>query len=322
MTRTMQVRFDGEAAIVTGAGGGMGRCYALELARRGARVLVNDYGGDKSGHPGSIDRAQAVVEEIRAAGGEAIADATPVGTAPAARRIAGAALEAFGRIDILVNNAGIALPGFLTDHGDDEVENAMRTMLLGPFALMRAVWPTMRAQRHGRILNVSSNAALGIGGNASYGTSKAGLLGLTIDAAIEGRGSGIHVNAVLPVAYTRLIEGIPNPAFVDWFRKHMPPEQVARAMAWFLSRECTVTGHLLVTGGGRLARLAFAENRGALCKDISPEWVSEHWREALDMADAAVYFEQQDEMRNHMGMFEWRDDGAPALALDEVVKAR
>src|ERR1700722_18254211 len=170
------ISFDGQVAIVTGAAGGIGRAIAFELARRGARILVNDYGGDTFGHEGNAERAEAVAAELRAMGAEAVADGTAVGTADNARRIAGVALKAFGRIDILANNPGVTLPGLITSVSEQDVENHIRINLLGPYMLVRAVWPVMQQQRYGRILNTSSNAALGIGANTPYAMSKAGLI--------------------------------------------------------------------------------------------------------------------------------------------------
>ena len=262
MTHT--IRFDGQAAIVTGAAGGLGRSISRELARRGAAVLVNDYGGDVHGHGARPARAEEAAAAICAEGGRAVSDATAVGTPEAARAIVAHALEAFGRVDILVNNAGIARPLPIDETSDEQLELELRTNLLGPYALLRAVWPVMREQSYGRILNVSSNASLGIGNNASYATAKAGLIGLTLDAACEGKALGIFVNAVMPVAHTRMIEGIPDPNFVAWFRKYMAPEKVAAPLAYFLSRESQVTGRILSVGGGRVARVVFAENAGII----------------------------------------------------------
>ena len=271
------ISFDGQVAIITGAGGGMGRAYALELARRGAAVVVNDYGGGVLGEQvGSRGPAASVVAEIQAAGGRAAANDEAVGSADSARAIAAAALDAFGRVDLLVNNAGTALPGPFTRHDDDAIERHYRTNLIGGHHLMRAVWPTMVAQGHGRVLNISSNGVLGVGGNAAYAAAKAGMIGLTLDSAIEGRPLGILVNAVMPVSYSRMIEQMPDPATVSWFRDNCPPERVAAAMAWFLSRESQVSGRILLTGGGRLSSLVFAETDELFEPRLDAEMVASH----------------------------------------------
>jgi NAD(P)-dependent dehydrogenase (short-subunit alcohol dehydrogenase family) len=167
------IRFDGQVAIVTGAGRGMGRTHALLLASRGACVVVNDYGGDPSTlHPGTIDAAQSVVDEITEAGGQAVADGTMIGTGAAAGAVVDHALDAFGRVDMLVNNAGGALIGDIDAFADDEIEGVLRTNLIGPYMLMRRVWPHLRAQSYGRIVNIMSSATLGIGNIAAYAAGK------------------------------------------------------------------------------------------------------------------------------------------------------
>ena len=302
----MTVRFDGQVAIVTGAGGGMGRAYAIELARRGARVLVNDYGGGVLGERnGAIGPAETVVAEIRAAGGDAAANGDAVGSADAARAIVRAALDAFGRVDILVNNAGTALAGAFTAHDDDRIEQHYATNLIGGHHLMRAVWPLMAAQRYGRILNISSNGILGVGGNAPYAAAKAGMIGLTLDSAIEGRPLGILINAVMPTSYSRMIEQIPDKATVDWFRDNLDPEQVAAAMAWFLSRDCIESGRILVTGGGRLSSLVMAET-GEICDPaISAEDIADKLPAVFDEARLTVVRNQAEAGARYFMHFPW-----------------
>lgn len=313
------IRFDGQAAIVTGAGGGMGRAYALELAARGAAVLVNDFGGSIFGNrAGEEARAEAVVAEIRAAGGRAVASAEPVGTAETAERIVALALESFGRVDILVNNAGIALPGPIAETAFDRVEALYRTNLIGPHALARAVWPAMRDQGKGRILNITSNAALGIGGNAPYAASKAGLIGLTLDLALEGAPHGILVNAVMPSAYSRMIEHVPDPEFVAWMRDHFQPEKVAAAMLPFLARESTATGMVLSAGGGRLARLGFVENDGIFDPEITAESARDGLAEATDLTRHEQLCGQGDEMAMFARRLAFGRAGGPGLASDAL----
>jgi NAD(P)-dependent dehydrogenase (short-subunit alcohol dehydrogenase family) len=313
------VSFEGRVAIVTGAGGGMGRAYALELSRRGAKVLVNDYGGDVRGAGvGASGPAERVAAEIRAAGGQAQADHHAVGDGPAARAIAQAAYQAFGRIDILVNNAGVALPGAFTDFDDERLERHYATNLIGAHHLMRAVWPGMLGQAYGRILNVSSNGALGIGGNAPYAAAKAGLIGLTLDAALEGRAAGVLVNAVMPTAYSRMIEEIPDPATVAWFAKNLPPEAVAAAMAWFLSDECDVTGKILLTGGGRLSSLIFAETGELVDRELGPETVRSRFAEVLSETVLTPTPSQAAAGARYMRHFPWEGEEAPDFGPDAM----
>ena len=316
-----RVDFEGQVAIVTGAGGGLGYSIARELARRGAAVLVNDVGGTVQGEGGAPERAEAAAATIRAEGGRAEANAVAVGTPAAARAIVAHAVEAFGRVDILVNNAGIARPCPFTDATDENLEREFRTNLLGPYALMRAAWNGMRERGYGRILNVSSNAAFGIGHNTSYATTKAGLLGLTLDTAAEGKAHGILVNALMPVAHTRMIDGIPDPAFVAWFRKHMAPDKVAAAIAWFLSRESQVTGHILSSGGGRLGRIVFAANAGIVDADDA-ETTRDRAATALELTGLAPLESSAAELALYSAVFPFEGKGTgPSLDDSAVIGA-
>ena len=280
-----RIEFGGQAAIVTGAGSGIGRATALLLAARGARVLVNDAGAG---------RAESVVREIESASGQAVADLTPVGTHAAARAIAAAAMNAFGRIDILVNNAGIARPGQFGAIGDDDLDRVMAVNLTGPFALMRAVWPAMCAQRHGRIVNISSSAAFGSGISGPYAVSKAGLIGLTKDAGIAGRALGILVNAVMPQAYTPLLDNHPDLAFRDWMRGRFPPESVAAVIAFLASRAMRDSAEIYAAGGGRAARIAFVQGAGHYDPDLTVDTVGEHFAAIQYLSDGKPVITQSD----------------------------
>ena len=316
-----RVHFDGQVAIVTGAGGGLGYAVARELARRGAAVLVNDVGGSVQGEGGSPQRADTAAAAIRAAGGRAEANAVAVGTPAAARAIVAHAVEAFGRVDILVNNAGIARPCPFSDAMDENLEREFRTNLLGPYALMRAAWNGMCERGYGRILNVSSNAAFGIGHNTSYATTKAGLLGLTLDTAAEGKAHGILVNALMPVAHTRMIDGIPDPAFVAWFRKHMAPDKVAAAIAYFLSRESQVTGHILSSGGGRLGRIVFAANEGYVGA-LDAETTRDHLQDAVALTQLTPLDSSGAELALYSAVFPFEGRGTgPSLDDSAVIAA-
>ena len=244
------IDFFGQVAIVTGAGSGMGRATALLLALRGAKVVVNDPAMAEG-----YSRAQMVVQEIMAEGGMAIAETTAVGPHDAAREIVATAAGTFGRIDILVNNAGIVRPGTVGKISDADVDLVQAVNLTGPFALLRAVWPFMEAQRYGRIVNVSSSGAMGSGISGPYATSKAGIIGLTKDAGIAGRPLGIMVNAIMPAAYTPLMDNHPDPAYREWF-KQFRPEQVAAVTAFLSSRNINCSGEIFAAGGGRVSRIA------------------------------------------------------------------
>ncbi|WP_051684237.1 SDR family NAD(P)-dependent oxidoreductase [Blastococcus sp. URHD0036] len=284
----MSIRFDGQVAIVTGAGRGMGRDIAQLLARRGASVVVNDYGGAASTlEPGSADIARSVADGIVAEGGTAVADATTVGTGEAARAIVDRALEAFGRIDVLVNNAGGSILGELDAFEDEQVEGVLRTNLIGPYMLMRRVWPHMRAQGYGRIVNVMSGAMLGMGHNAPYAAGKAGLIGLDADAALTGAAHGIGVNGLCPVAYSRLAKGGP-PEVADRLKRLYPPRLAAEAVVYLCSRENEATGEIFSAGGGRVARYAMVRNAGVFDAELTADRLAGSIAAVRDLTGATV----------------------------------
>lgn len=277
------INFEGRVAVVTGGGRGIGRATALALARRGAKVLVNDYGGALDTiTPGTIEVAQSVVDEIRAAGGTAVADGTTVGTAEAATEIVNHTLSEFGQIDILVNNAGGA-DGFhgIDERTDEYVEGVIRSNLLGSVMLVRRVWPIMCKQRYGRIINTSSNTTLGMQGTLAYVSAKGGIIGLTNVAAIEGAPFGIVCNAVFPAAYTRGVEQQP-PGTMDWF-KPFTPELVAEGVTFLCSSENTATGELYRIGGGRFGRYSIHGNSGIHDAQLTAEIVAARIDEARNI---------------------------------------
>ena len=285
----MGLRFDGQAAIVTGAGRGIGRETALALARRGARVLVNDYGGGgDTMTAGTIDVAQAVVDEIVQGGGEAVADA-----------IVGRALEAFGRVDILVNNAGGSLGIVRIDQDTDaQVEGVLRSNLIGPYMLIRRAWPIMRAQGYGRIVNLMSGAMVGMEGTAAYSTGKSGLIGLTNTAAIEGAPHGIRVNGVWPVAQSRLASKLEDQAMIEWM-KQFPPELVAEGIVFLCSSACALNGEMFSVGGGRVARNALCSAQGFSDPKLTAETLAAHIEEARDMSRAVLLTSTQQETERY-----------------------
>src|SRR6185437_6308184 len=207
MTSRRHLAFDGEVAIVTGAGNGLGRAHALELASRGARVVVNDTGGDVEGNGLGSSVAQAVVDQIAAAGGEAVADHHSVADPAGAQAIVQAALDTFGQLDIVVNNAGILRDGSFAKLTPDRVDPVFDVHLRGAFHVTRPAWEIMRGRKYGRIINTSSGSGLfGNYGQANYAAAKMGLIGLTRVLAIEGERLGIRVNAIAPIARSRMTE--------------------------------------------------------------------------------------------------------------------
>jgi NAD(P)-dependent dehydrogenase (short-subunit alcohol dehydrogenase family) len=316
-----ELRFDDQVALVTGAGGGMGRSYAIELARRGARVVVNDYGGTTGGVSGNSDRAEAVVREIAEFGGNAVANGAAVGTDEAARAMVDQAVDAFGRLDILINNAGIVVLGGFDGVPFDSVETVYQTNLIGPHALISAAWPVMKRQGYGRILNVSSNSTLGSGGCASYSASKAGMIGLAMDAARDGASLGINVNAVMPLAYSRMFDDIPEPAFIAWMKTNFTVDDVALAMLPLLSRECSVTGRIFSTGGGRIARIALVEGEGVFLPDLTPENALAQLATVDAMDQPVTLNAHGDELALYTRQFPFDGPGGPGVDPSKITNS-
>jgi NAD(P)-dependent dehydrogenase (short-subunit alcohol dehydrogenase family) len=274
--------------VVTGAGRGIGRETALALARRGASVLVNDYGGGASAaKPGGIEVAQAVVEEIRALGSKAQADATMVGTAKAAQALVDAAMVAFGRIDILVNNAGGNITTGVEQLDDERAEAIFDSNFTGGWMLLRKCWPVMRAAGFGRIVNVMSGAMLGLPGRSVYAAGKAAYWGLTTVAATEGEQHDIRVNGVWPTAQTRLMDGIDDPALIERMKGY-PPHLVAEAIVYFCSPECRATGEFYDVGGGSVARIDFMRSAGFSDPALTAESLAGNIETARHLTGAAI----------------------------------
>lgn len=242
----MTIRFDGQVAIVTGAGGGLGREHALALAARGARVLVNDLGGARDGSGGSATAAEAVVAEIEAAGGEAMANAASVTDAAAVEAMVAEVMARWGRIDILVNNAGILRDKSFAKMDLADFQLVMDVHLMGAVHCTKAVWEIMRAQNYGRIVMTTSSSGLfGNFGQANYGAAKMALVGLMQTLAIEGAKNDIRVNALAPTAHTRMTEdlqGLPLEA--------LGPELVTPGLLHLVSRDAPTRAILAAGAGG------------------------------------------------------------------------
>jgi NAD(P)-dependent dehydrogenase (short-subunit alcohol dehydrogenase family) len=244
-------RFDGQVAVVTGAGGGLGREYALLLAAEGASVVVNDYGGDTRGTAGTSEMAEAVVAEIRAAGGTATADGSDVATDAAA--IVERAISEFGRLDVLINNAGIAGGGTIETIPAADFDRMLAIHLGGTLGTCRAAWPIFRAQSYGRIVNTSSASVFGLAGTSAYITAKAAIFGLTRALGHDGRDINVKVNAVMPSAFSRLTAQ--SPEFAPVMQAGFPPHLAAPFVCALASRDVPVSSETFVVGGGRAARV-------------------------------------------------------------------
>ncbi|QIL79197.1 SDR family NAD(P)-dependent oxidoreductase [Diaphorobacter sp. HDW4A] len=242
----MAIRFDGKVAIVTGAGGGLGKQHALALAARGAKVLVNDLGGAVDGSGGSVGAAEAVVAEIRAAGGEAIANGASVTDFAAVQGMVQQAINTWGRVDILVNNAGILRDKSFAKMDMADFRLVVDVHLMGAANCCKAVWPYMIEQKYGRIVMTTSSTGLyGNFGQANYGAAKLAQVGLMQTLAIEGVKYGIHVNALAPTAHTRMTEGLMPEQVLD----ALTPESVVPAML-VLAHESAPTRTILLAGAG------------------------------------------------------------------------
>jgi NAD(P)-dependent dehydrogenase (short-subunit alcohol dehydrogenase family) len=250
--------FDGQVAVVTGAGGGLGREYALLLAAQGARVVVNDYGGDTRGTPGTPAMAEAVVKEIQASDGVALADGKDVATAGG--DIITTAMEAFGAVHIVINNAGIAGGGTFDDISLEDYARMLAIHLGGTLAVSRAAWPLFRSQGYGRIVNTSSASVFGLPGTSAYITAKAGVFGLTRALGHDGRGIGVKVNAVMPSAFSRLTSQSPELAPV--MSAGFPATKAAPFVCALATRNVPCTGQTFVVGGGRAARVVLGTSPG------------------------------------------------------------
>ena len=230
----MSIDFHGRVAIVTGAGGGLGKQHALALAKRGAKVLVNDLGGNVRGEGGSVSAAQAVVDEIVKAGGEAIANGASVTDFEAVKGMVQQAMDTWGRVDILVNNAGILRDKSFSKMEVDEFRLVMEVHVMGAFHCTKAVWPLMQAQKYGRVIMTTSSSGLyGNFGQANYGAAKMALAGMMQTLSIEGEKYNIRVNSLAPTAATRMTEGLMPEAVL----KALEPQAVVPAMLVMASEE-------------------------------------------------------------------------------------
>ncbi|XP_025971224.1 peroxisomal multifunctional enzyme type 2 isoform X1 [Dromaius novaehollandiae] len=279
------LRFDGRVVLVTGAGGGLGKAYALAFAERGASVIVNDLGGDFKGYGKSSSAADRVVNEIRAKGGKAVPNYDSVEDG---EKLVKTALEAFGKIDIVVNNAGILRDRSFVRISDEDWDIIHRIHLRGSFLVTRAAWNHMKNQKFGRIIMTSSAAGIyGNFGQANYSAAKLGLLGLSNTIAIEGRKYNIHCNTIAPTAGSRLTQTIMPQDMVDAFK----PEYVAPLVLWLCHESCQENGSLFEVGAGWIGKLRWERSLGAIVRGknqpMTPEAVRDKWEKVCDFDNAS-----------------------------------
>jgi NAD(P)-dependent dehydrogenase (short-subunit alcohol dehydrogenase family) len=253
-----EIRFDDRVAVITGAGSGLGRSYALELARRGARVVVNDLGGSTDGHGSGHSAADRTVEEIRKAGGEAVASYDSVATPAGGAAIVQRALDAFGRVDIAINNAGILRDKTFVKLEWPDLDAVLDVHLRGAFYVTQPAFRAMKERGYGRILMTASGAGIfGNFGQSNYGAAKMGLVGLANVLAEEGRKYDIRVNVIAPIAQTRLTGELMANLDLD-----LSPELVMPLSCFLVSEACTLTHEIFSVGGGRFARIFIGESEG------------------------------------------------------------
>ena len=281
-----EIRFDGKVAIVTGAGGGLGKQHALELARRGAKVVVNDLGGSMDGSGGNSTAAEAVVAEIVAAGGEAIANGSSVTDDAGVALMVKQAMDTWGRIDVLIANAGILRDKSFSKMEIADFELVLNVHLMGTVKPVKAVWEIMKAQNYGRIVCTTSSSGLyGNFGQSNYGAAKLGIVGFMNTIKIEGQKNNIHINAISPVAATRMTEGLMSQQALDALK----PEAVTPGVVYLASDEAP-TGAVLAAGAGVFALSRIYETEGLnLTGNLTAEGVRDGWGQITADAGQKAY---------------------------------
>jgi len=267
-------RYDDRVAVITGAGRGLGRAYAMLLASRGAKIVVDDPGGSVEGEGRDTGLAEEVAREIRAAGGDAVGCTESVATPQGGEAIIETAVDHYGRIDILIHNAGNVRYGSLEEISQEDFRAVVDVHLLGAFHVVRPAFPVMCRAGYGRVVLTSSIGGLyGTHDVVNYGMSKAGMLGLNNVIAIEGAAKGVKSNIILPGAVTRMAEGLDTSQYPP-----MGPELVAPVVAWLAHESCSVTGEMLISVAGRVARAFVAETEGV----YRPSWTIDDVAEHID----------------------------------------
>lgn len=293
------IRFDDQVVVITGAGGGLGRQHALQFASRGAKVVCNDLGGSVDGQGSDAGPAAAIAAEINALGGQAVADTNSVTTVDGGAAIIATALDNFGRIDVLVNNAGILRDKSFANMTADLSDSVIDVHLRGAFYVTRPAWLAMKEAGYGRIVNTSSQSGLiGAFGQANYAAAKMGLVGFTRTLAAEGQKYGIAVNAIAPLAVTRMTQELLG-AVADKF----DASKISPAVVMLASRECPVNGEIFAVAAGRIARYFVGLTHGWYDPELSAESALAHLDEIRDLGDFFVPTNPADEVMDILKFF-------------------
>lgn len=286
-----KINFSNRVAIITGSGSGLGRCYAIELAKRGAKVVVNDTGGSKDGVGSNLAVADQVVEEIKALGGEAVPSYDNIAEVAGGQNLLDTALKAFGKVDILVNNAGIVRDKSLVKMDESSWDSVIAVHLRGAYCVTKPVFEHMKTNNYGRIVMTTSGAGLfGNFGQANYTAAKMGLVGLVNTLKIEGERNNIKVNVIAPTALTRLTEGVGDPRLAD----RMKVDNVAPAVLYMCSEQCQDSGMIINAGAGNFARSAIVTAEVVNSKNPTPEFIAENWQKITSLEDAKYYDKMND----------------------------
>ena len=296
----MTIRFDNRVAIVTGAGNGLGRAHALLLASRGAKVVVNDPGGAVDGKGGTHAAADKVVDEIKAAGGQAVANYDSVAEAASAANIVKTAVDSFGTVDIVVNNAGVLRDKTFHNMTIEDLDFVVKVHFLGTAYVTHAAWPILRAKAYGRVVVTSSNSGIyGNFGQANYGGAKLAVVGFMNALRLEGQKYNIMVNALAPVAGTRMTESLMPPEVVA----KLKPEFVSPMVAYLCSEQCQRTGEIWSAGAGYFARIEYREAPGVRIEGRAPtlEDVEANIDKIADLSTNTVYRTSSEEVLAVLG---------------------
>ncbi len=289
------ISFDGRVAVVTGAGGGLGRTYALELARRGAAVVVNDLGGSVEGKGGDHTAAQKVVDEVKAAGGEAVPNFDSVMTPEGGASIVQTAIDSFGKVDVVINNAGFLRDKSFLKLTWDDLDAVLDVHLKAAFYVSQPAFAVMKENGYGRFVFTASNATFGNFGQSNYSAAKMGLVGLSNTIAVEGARTGILSNVIMPVAKTRMTEEL-----LGDFAKYLAPELVTPMVTYLASEACTTTHGAFSAAGGRYARVFWGLAQGWYAGQGTPPTAE----------DIAAHLEQISDLEGHL---------VPGSITDELV---